>query len=183
MYIKNMVCDRCVMVVRSILEGAGVHPVAIELGQVELQHEPDKEQWQALQQSLEAVGFEIIDDKRSRLIEKIKSMIIQMVQQEVPERRMNLSQYLSDQLHYDYNYLSSLFSDVEGLTVEKYYIRQKIEKAKELLVYDEMSLSQIADFLGYSSVAHLSNQFKQVTGFTPSQFKNARARRNPLDKV
>ncbi|MBN9485270.1 MAG: AraC family transcriptional regulator [Bacteroidetes bacterium 43-93] len=182
-YIKNMVCDRCVMVVRSELEKMGLQPVSVELGQVELAEDITEETKGSLGEVLEQLGFEIIDDKRSRIIEKIKSLIIQSVQKEAPERKINLSDYLSQQLHYDYNYLSTLFSEIEGVTIEKFLIKQKIEKAKELLVYDELSLSQIADYLGYSSVAHLSSQFKQVTGFTPSHFKTIREKRKPIDKV
>jgi len=182
-YIKNMVCDRCVMVVRSELEKMGLQPVSVELGQVELAEDITEETKGSLGEVLEQLGFEIIDDKRSRIIEKIKSLIIQSVQKEAPERKINPSDYLSQQLHYDYNYLSTLFSEIEGVTIEKFLIKQKIEKAKELLVYDELSLSQIADYLGYSSVAHLSSQFKQVTGFTPSHFKTIREKRKPIDKV
>lgn len=182
-YIKNMVCDRCVMVVRSELEKLNLHPVSVELGQVELSEDITEEKKAELNTILEKVGFEIIDDKRSRIIEKIKNSIIQLVQKESPERKINLSDHLSQELHYDYNYLSTLFSEIEGITIEKFLIRQKIEKAKELLVYDELTLSQIADFLGYSSVAHLSSQFKQVTGFTPSYFKTIREKRKSIDKV
>lgn len=178
-----MVCDRCIMVVRSELDKLNLSITSIELGQVELAEDITENKKNDLQQALEKVGFEIIDDKRSRMIEKIKSLIIQLVQKEAPERKLNLSDYLSRELHYDYNYLSTLFSEVEGVTIEKYFITQKIEKAKELLVYDELSISQIADYLGYSSVAHLSTQFKQVTGFTPSHFKTLREKRKPLDKV
>lgn len=178
-----MVCDRCIMVVRSELEKLNISAASIELGQVELRQDISEDTKAQLQQALEQVGFEIIDDKRSRIIEKIKSLIIQLVQKEAPERKLNLSDYLSREIHYDYNYLSTLFSEVEGTTIEKYFITQKIEKAKELLVYDELSISQIADYLGYSSVAHLSTQFKQVTGFTPSHFKTLREKRKPLDKI
>lgn len=178
-----MVCDRCIMVVRSELDKLNLSATSIELGQVELAEDITESKKNELQLALEKVGFEIIDDKRSRMIEKIKNLIIQLVQKEAPERKLNLSDYLSRELHYDYNYLSTLFSEVEGVTIEKYFITQKIEKAKELLVYDELSISQIADYLGYSSVAHLSTQFKQVTGFTPSHFKTLREKRKPLDKV
>lgn len=183
LYIKNMVCDRCVMVVKDVFTKAGLPPTHVELGQVELAEEIGEATKQVLADELQQLGFEIMDDKKSRLIERIKSIIIQWVRNADEERKINLSDHIAAELHYDYNYLSGLFSEVEGITIEKYLIRQKIERAKELLVYDEHSLSQIADLLGYSSVAHLSNQFKQVTGFTPSHFKNIREKRRPLDKL
>jgi YesN/AraC family two-component response regulator len=133
---------------------------------------------------LESLGFEIIDDKKSRIIEKIKNTIIDLVHHQDNDVKINLSDVLSDKLHHDYNYLSNLFSEVEGTTIEKYFIAQKVEKVKELLVYDELSLSEIANRLNYSSVAYLSNQFKKVTGLTPSHFKQIKEdKRKPLDKV
>ena len=130
------------------------------------------------------MGFQVIDDKKSRMIEKIKNVIIDLVHHQDNDAKTNLSDVLSDALHHDYNYLSNLFSDIEGTTIEKYFIAQKVEKIKELLVYDELSLSEIADRMNYSSVAYLSNQFKKVTGLTPSHFKQIREdKRKPLDKV
>jgi YesN/AraC family two-component response regulator len=130
------------------------------------------------------LGFQVIDDKKSRMIEKIKNVIIDLVHHQDNDAKTNLSDVLSDALHHDYNYLSNLFSDIEGTTIEKYFIAQKVEKIKELLVYDELSLSEIADRMNYSSVAYLSNQFKKVTGLTPSHFKQIREdKRKPLDKV
>lgn len=179
-----MVCARCIMVVKAELEKAGLHPLHVELGQAELPVAPTAAQLSGLTQSLENLGFELMDDRRSRTIEQIKKVIIQLVHHNEEHPQLNLSAHIALALHYEYNYLSTLFSDVEGLTIEKYFILQKIERAKELLVYDELSVSQIADKLGYSSVAHLSNQFKQVTGFTPSHFKTIREqKRKPLDKV
>lgn len=162
---------------------AGLQPLHVELGQVELNKEINAETKLAIARSLQQLGFEIMDDKRSRLIERIKSVIIYWVRHADEEKKVNLSDHIAAELHYDYTYLSGLFSEVEGTTIEKYLIRQKIERVKELLVYDEHSLSQIADLLGYSSVAYLSNQFKQVTGFTPSRFKNIKGKRRPLDKL
>ena len=133
---------------------------------------------------LTSLGFELIDDKKSRIIEKIKNIIIELVHHQDNDTKNNLSDVLISKLHHDYNYLSNLFSEIEGTTIEKYFIAQKIEKVKELLVYDELSLSEIAFRLNYSSVAYLSNQFKKVTGLTPSHFKQIREdKRKSLDKV
>lgn len=179
-----MVCNRCIMVVKAELEKQGLHPAHITLGEVILEKEISEQTKQSLGKTLISLGFELIDDKKHRLIEKIKSTIIELVHHQEGELKVNLSDLLSDALHHDYNYLSNLFSEVEGTTIEKYYIAQKIEKVKELLVYDELSLSEIAYRLNYSSVAYLSNQFKKVTGFTPSHFKQLKGdKRKPLDKV
>ena len=184
LFIKNMVCNRCILVVQQELGKLGLKASRITLGEVILEKEINKEEKIKLQQALSQLGFELIDDKKSRIIEQIKSSIIQLVQQQEMDGRTNLSDWLSNKLHLEYNYLSHLFSEVEGTTIEKYFIAQKIEKVKELLVYDELSLSEIAFRLNYSSVAYLSNQFKKVTGLTPSHFKNIKAdKRKPLDKV
>lgn len=184
LFIKNMVCNRCILVVQQELGKLGLKASRITLGEVILEKEINKEEKIKLQQALSQLGFELIDDKKSRIIEQIKSSIIQLVQQQDMDGRTNLSDWLSNKLHLEYNYLSHLFSEVEGTTIEKYFIAQKIEKVKELLVYDELSLSEIAFRLNYSSVAYLSNQFKKVTGLTPSHFKNIKAdKRKPLDKV
>jgi AraC-like DNA-binding protein len=133
---------------------------------------------------LERAGFELISDRNSRIIEKIKNVIITQVHHNADELRLKFSELISAELHYDYSYLSKLFSEVEGVTIEHYIIIQKIEKVKELMAYDELSLTQIADTLGYSSVAHLSSQFKKITGLPPSHFKNLGGRlRKPLDKL
>ncbi len=185
LYIKNMVCARCKMVVKSGLEKLGLHPLHIGLGEVELAEESlDSSTLKKLLEELEAVGFELIDDRKSRIIEKIKNVIVEMVHHSDELVRLKHSEYISQQLNYEYTYLSKLFSEVEGITIEQYIIAQKIEKVKELLVYDELSLSEIAFRLGYSSVAHLSAQFKKVTGLTPSFYKNKSIRnRNPIDKA
>ncbi|MBS1946277.1 MAG: helix-turn-helix transcriptional regulator [Bacteroidetes bacterium] len=172
LYIKNMVCNRCKMVVRSELEKAGLLPLSVDLGEAEIKNRPTKNQLQAFGASLKQLGFELIDDKKSRIIEKIKNEIIKIVHHSGENISINLSDHLSAALHYDYGYLSNLFSEVEGATIEKYFISQRIEKVKELLVYDELSLSEIADKLGYSSVAYLSSQFKKVTGLTPTFYKS-----------
>lgn len=183
LYIKNMVCSRCKMVVKAELEKAGLHPLAVELGEVEIKEQPAPDTLDQLNTTLKESGFEIIDDRKSRMIEKIKNAIIELVHHSGDDLNTNLSQFIPQKLNYDYNYLSNIFSEVEGLTIEKYFIAQKIEKVKELLMYDELTISQIADRLGYSSVAHLSNQFKKQTGLTPSFYKSLRenSRRNIED--
>ncbi len=167
-----MVCARCRMVVQSELEKAGIKFLSLELGEVELNKEPSETQLAKLDEGLKHHGFELIDDKKSRLIEKIKNNVIKLVHHNNDTLKTNLSSFLADKLHYDYTYLSNLFSEVEGTTIEKYFIAQRIEKVKELLVYDELTLSEISDRLGYSSVAYLSSQFKKVTGLTPSFYKS-----------
>ena len=169
-----MVCSRCKMVVKDELIKFGLHPLQLELGEVQIAEELNKVQKVQLNSILQSFGFELIDDKKSQLIEKIKTTIVEMVHYSQQEVKIKLSQHLSSKLHHDYNYLSNLFSEVEGTTIEKYLIAQKIEKVKEWLKYDERSLSEIADLLGYSSVAYLSNQFKKQTGLTPTFYKSLR---------
>jgi YesN/AraC family two-component response regulator len=184
LFIKNMVCDRCVLVVAGELKKIGINAQKITLGEVTLEKELTADQKEQLDQALLDLGFEPIDSKKGRIIEKIKTVIINMVHHSDYDEKTNLSDLLSKALHHDYNYLSNLFSEVEGITIEKYFIAQKIEKVKELLVYDELSLSEIALRMNYSSVAYLSNQFKKVTGLTPSHFRQIRdEKRKPLDKV
>ncbi len=184
LYIKNMVCNRCKMVVKSELEKLGIEPLQVELGEVILSRELSGEDKTRVDLMLQELGFSVIDDRKSQLIEKIKTLIIELVHQQNSKLESNLSDYLSSRLNHDYTYMTNLFSEVEGTTIEKYYIAQKIEKVKELLVYDELNLSEIAYLLNYSSVSHLSNQFKKVTGLTPSHFKNIRIeKRKPLDEV
>jgi AraC family transcriptional regulator len=185
LYIRNMVCHRCKMVVRTELEKLNLHPVNIALGEVVIEEkEMNKDQQSKLSDALKDVGFELIDDRRSKLIEHIKTFVIDTVHYKDEQPKKNYSELLSQHLHHDYSHLSNLFSEVEGITIEQYIINQKIEKVKELLMYDELSLSQIALQLGYSSTAHLSAQFKKLTGFTPSQFKQkGRQSRKSLDDV
>ena len=188
LFIKNMVCNRCIMVVKQELERQGLHPEKITLGEVVIKEDQlSDEQQDKLDAALVSLGFERIDDRKARLIEAVKNKIIQIIHHnDRMKMKFNWSRVLADELHYEYNYLSNLFSSVEGITLEQYIIRQKIEKVKELLFYDELSLSEIADRLDYSSVAHLSSQFKKVTGFTPSELKKSREidqKRKPLDNV
>ena len=183
-YIKNMVCNRCKMMVKSTLEKLGLHPVQVELGEVELRENDISTVKEQLVQELQSLGFDLLDDRKTQTIEKIKNLITDLVQNKSNHLPIKLSEYLSDELRQDYSLLSGLFSEVEGITIEKYYILQRIEKVKELLVYDELSLSEIAVQLNYSSVAYLSNQFKKITGLTPSHFKNLRTvKRKPLDDL
>jgi len=183
-YIKNMVCNRCIMVVKNELEKLGFLTLNIGLGEVELKNDLTETEKTNLDNHLKTFGFELIDDKKSRLIGQIKSFIIEIIHQNNSELKSNLSDYLSSKIHHDYTYLSNLFSEIEGTTIEKYFIAQKIEKVKELLVYDELSLSEIAYQMNYSSVGYLSNQFKKVTGLTPTHFKNIKEnKRKPIDEV
>lgn len=172
------------MVVRNEIEKLGFDVSGVILGEVWLNQELSNNQKEKVRAVLEPLGFELIDDRKSRIIEKIKNVIIDLVHHKDSLLQTNLSDLLSTELNHDYSYLSNLFSEVEGTTIEKYFIAQKIEKVKELLVYDELSLSEIAHRLNYSSVAYLSNQFKKVTGLTPSHFKQIKeGKRKPLDEV
>ncbi len=185
LYIRNMVCNRCKLVINQELEKMGLHPTRTELGEVELaEKELNKTTTVRLKEKLEELGFELIDDKKSRLIEKIKTLVIELVHHAGERTNLKNSEYIAGELQYDYSYLSKLFSEVEGITIEQFLILQKIEKVKEMLVYDELSLSEIADRLGYSSVAHLSAQFKKITGLTPSFYKNKSVHlRKPIDEI
>jgi AraC family transcriptional regulator len=184
-YIKNMVCSRCIRVVREELEKLGLRIQRIDLGEVDLFNGKaiDLKKIKAV---LENNGFELIEDKRGRIIEHIKLAILKLVQHDhsVSPLKLNYSDYISNELGHDYHSLSALFSSVENITIEQYIILQKIERVKELLKYGELTLSEIAYKMGYSSVQHLSNQFKKVTGLTPSHFKDLKeSHRKPLDKV
>lgn len=186
LYIKNMVCDRCKLAVNQVLDEMALKPLSVQLGEVDLgETELEDARLNDFRQRIEALGFELINDRKSRLIESIKKHIIALVREHEQLEKVRLSDYLGEQLHHDYTYLSNLFSAVEGVTIEQYFIHQKIERAKELLVYDELSLTEIAYTLGYSSLAHLSRQFKKVTGMTPTQFRRLRdpRQRQPLDKL
>jgi AraC-like DNA-binding protein len=179
-----MVCSRCKMVVRSELEKFGLHHLRIELGEAEIMEDISKEQLDRLSVALKKSGLELMDDKKSILVEKIKTAIIELVHYTDKQIKINLSDYLSQKLQHDYTYLANLFSEVKGTTIEKFYLAHKIEKVKELIVYDELNLTEIAYKLHYSSVAHLSNQFKKMTGLTPSHFKHLKnKRRSVLGKV
>ncbi|ESU27005.1 AraC family transcriptional regulator [Flavobacterium limnosediminis JC2902] len=183
-YIKNMVCHRCILAVETILNNLNLDYKSVTLGEIEFQHPLTADTREKMAQQLETIGFELIDDKKHQLIERIKNYIVQFIHHDKELLKINLSDFLANELGYEYNYLSNLFSEVEGTTIEKYVILQKIEKVKELIVYDELSLKEIANQLGYSSVAYLSNQFKKVTGLTPSHFKSiGQQKRIPLDHL
>jgi len=172
-----MVCIRCKMIVKDELLKLGLHAVRVELGEVELMDHIITEQYDQIKIALQRWGLELIDDKKSMLIEKIKNVIIESIHYSDEQLLINFSDHLSEKLNYDYTYLSNLFSEVQGTTIEHFIIGHKIECVKELLVYDELSLTEIAWKLHYSSVAHLSNQFKKVTGLTPSHFKMLKKKR------
>ena len=180
-----MVCDRCLLVVKGVFDNLGIPYKNIQLGEVELARPVTEKEVDSLKTQLRGLGFELLDDHKSAVVTKIKSAIINLIHKnEMVELNKKLSVLLSEKLNLDYHYLSTLFSSVEGVTIEKYVILQRIERAKELLIYDEMSLNEIADVLGYSSVQHLSLQFKKITGFTPRHFKQLKEnKRKPLDQV
>src|SRR5688572_12157520 len=179
-----MVCIRCKMVVKDELTKLGLHYTGVELGEVEIVEDitaPQQEQFKA---ALLRSGLELMDDKKSVLIQRIKNVIIELIHYSEEPLRINFSEYLSQKLTHDYTYLSNLFSEVQGTTIEKFIIAHKIERVKELLVYNELNLTEIAYLMHYSSVAHLSAQFKKVTGLTPSHFKQLREKRlNMLENL
>jgi AraC-like DNA-binding protein len=167
-----MVCTRCKAAVKSELKNLGLHYSYVDLGEAEILEELTDDLHSKLSEALIKNGLELMNDKKSILVEKIKTTIIELIHYTDDQIKVNLSDYLSEKLNYNYTYLSNLFTETKGVTIEKYYLSHRIEKAKELLVYDELNLSEIAYKLHYSSVAHLSNQFKKMTGLTPSHFKN-----------
>ena len=178
LYIKYMVSLRCKMVVKEALHLLGLHYVSIDLGVIDLKEDITDQQRNLLKENLIKSGLELMDDKKSILIEKIRNVIIEMIHyaDELPE--INYSEYISDKLGYDYTYLANLFSEVKGVTIQHFIILHKIEKIKELLLYDELTLTEISYKLNYSSVAHLSNQFKKITGLAPSYYKQLKLKRN-----
>lgn len=185
LHIKNMVCERCIKAVKEILHHQKAEIEDIKLGEAHLKKPVNEKQLFAIEKALKEEGFELIDDKRSRIVSQIKSTLIELIHYgDLEELQQNISDYLVKRMHKDYHYLSNLFSDSENLTIEQFVIFQKIEKVKELLVYDELSLSEISFKMGYSSVAHLSAQFKKITGFTPTYFKKLKDhKRQSLDKI
>ena len=185
LHIKNMVCDRCIMVVDQQLEALGFTVTDSVLGQVSIAEDANEQDLSKIQAAIKLLGFELIDEKRKQLVERIKNVIIGMVHHtDAQEIRINYSDYISSRLGRDYSYLSGLFSESEEITIEKYIINQKIEKVKELLEYDELNMNEIALQMGYSSTAHLSTQFKNVTGITPSKFKAlGLKKRKALDRI
>ena len=184
--VKNMVCQRCMMAVENMLNNLAIKFQKVMIGEIHLADTITADQYTFLNSGLAQIGLELIDNKKGGIIEKIKQLVIQKGRNEVTEeeKKMKLSVYLSGKLYHEYTYLSSLFSSIEGRTIENYFIEQRVEKVKELLVYNEMTLLDISVEMDYSSVAHRSSQFKQVTGLTPSHFKKVGSvRRKLLDKI
>ena len=183
-FIKNMVCDRCISAVQSIFDEAGVNLKSIHLGEVETDSEIPENTLPYIQKNLEDIGFEIIKDATQQLIENIKNLIISKIARLETDENFVLSNFISDSLHKDYSALSKVFSQNENITLEQYYILQKIEKVKELLFNNDFTLTEIAVQMGYKSVQHLSSQFKNSTGYTPTEFKKLRIQnRKPLDQI
>lgn len=182
--VKNMVCNRCIIIVSNIFREEGIIDAKVQLGRVVTNYPVPDKKLEIINTRLHDVGFEIIKDHLSQIVEQIKDIVIEVVYNRKGEFNVNFSDYLADKLNLDYNYLSTLYSSVEGTTIEKHMINLRIEHVKELLVYDEKTLSEIAFELGYSSVAHLSHQFKKVTGLTPTHFKEIGERKRiSIDKV
>lgn len=174
LFIKNMVCQRCKMVVKSELDKLGLHHIMIELGEAEIMEDLPEAQAKLLDSSLREYGLELMNDRQTIIVEMIKTTIVDLIHSDQSQIRINLSDHLSEKLNHNYAYLSNLFSKIKGTTIEKFYLSHKIERVKELLIYDDLNLTEIAYKMHFSSVAHLSNQFKKMTGLTPSQFKNLR---------
>jgi hypothetical protein len=182
--IKNMVCQRCILTVEHILKNAGIPFSQVTMGEVQLERKLSPVEMDAVRKELSNVGFELIESRMNKIIEDIKLAVLDYFSSPAGKQSQNLSAFITDRIPNDYSYLSDLFSSVEGKTIEQFFILQRIEKVKELLVYDQLSLTQIAYETGYSSVHHLSAQFKKVTGLTPSHFKNiAGEKRKSLDRI
>lgn len=184
LYIKYMVSNRCKMAVKEELKKLGLHFIVVDLGEVEIMEKISTEQREELKKALLHSGLELMDDKRAVLIEKIKNVIIEMVHHTEEMIKVNFSNFLSEKLNHDYTYLANLFSEVQGTTIEQFIISHKIERIKELIIYGELNITEIAWKMNYSSVAHLSNQFKKATGLSPSHFKQLKdKRRSPLEEI
>lgn len=184
LFIKYMVSNRCKLAVKEVLKNLGVHFIIVDLGEVEIMEDLSVEQRTQLREGLLQTGLELMDDRKGILIERIKNAIVEMVHHSDDNPKTNFSDYLSDKLHYDYTYLANLFSEVQGATIGQFIIAHKIERIKELITYGELNMSEIAWKMNYSSVAHLSNQFKKITGLTPTHFKQLKdKRRNPIEKI
>ena len=178
LYIKYMVSLRCIMMVKEELKQLGLRYVSVELGVVDVLEDITQQQHDDLKKNLLKSGLELLDDKKSILIEKIKAVIVEMIHYADELPKVNYSDYISEKLNYDYTYLANIFSEVKGITMQQFIIVHKIEKVKELLLYDELNLTEISYKMNYSSVAHLSNQFKKVTGLSPSFYKQLKQKRN-----
>lgn len=184
LFIKNMVCPRCIMAVEQILGDQKIKTEYVRLGEVGISKNLAKKEIEVFSGALEKVGFELLDDVKTQLIDKVKTLLIEKVQNENIEDHFSLNKYLAQRIYKDYSSVSKLFSQIEGITMEQFFILQKIEKIKERLIYNELSLGQMAVSLGYSSVQHLSGQFKKITGMTPTQFKSlGTLHRKPIDAL
>ncbi|WP_435353051.1 helix-turn-helix domain-containing protein [Emticicia sp. SJ17W-69] len=184
LYIKYMVSNRCKMMVKKSLKELGLHFIVVELGVVEVMENISTEQREQLKIALLDVGLELMDDKRAMLIEKIKNVIVEMVHHSDELPKTNFSDFISTKLNHDYTYLANLFSEVQGTTIEQFIISHKIERIKELIIYGELNITEIANKMNYSSVAHLSGQFKKMTGLSPSHFKQLKdKRRSPIEEI
>lgn len=179
-----MVSTRCKMMVKDVLRNQGLHFVVVDLGEVDIMENLNTEELQRLKKALVDSGLELMDDKKAVLIEKIKNLIIEMVHYDEELPNVNYSDYISEKLQHDYTYLSNIFSEVKGITIQQFIIVHKVERIKELIIYDELNITEIAWKMNYSSVAHLSNQFKKITGLSPSHFKQLKdKKRNPIDEI
>jgi AraC-like DNA-binding protein len=179
-----MVSNRCKLAVKEVLRSLGLHFIVVDLGEVEIMENISNEQREDLKIALHTSGLELMDDKRAVLIEKIKNAIVEMVHHANETVKVNFSDYLSEKLNHDYTYLANLFSEVQGTSIEQFIISHKIERIKELIIYDELSITEIAWQMNYSSVAHLSNQFKKMTGLSPIHFKQLKnKRRSPIEEI
>ncbi|NUY79332.1 helix-turn-helix transcriptional regulator [Flavobacterium sp. MAH-1] len=184
LHIKNMVCDRCIMVVESTFKTQGLSVISVDLGQVEIAEELSDARKKSLDDALREFGFELIDDRKTQTVEKIKNLILELVHQRDNDLKINLSDYLVSKMNQDYSSMSNLFSQHTSVTIEQFYILQKIERVKELLQDGQSNLNEIAEHLNYSSASHLTRQFKKVTGLTPTEFRNSHpALRTPLNRL
>lgn len=177
LYVKYMVSLRCILKVKEELKKLGIWYVVVDLGVIEILEEISDEQREQLKKNLKKSGLELLDDNKSILIERIKNVVVEMIHYSEELPKVNFSDYISEKLGYDYTYLSNIFSEVKGITLQQYIIIHRIEKVKEMLLYDELNLTEISYRLQYSSVAHLSNQFKKITGLTPSFYKQMKHKR------
>jgi len=183
-HIKNMVSNRCILIVKSELEKLGLQYVSVHLGVVEIPDDLTEAMYNHVNLNLKKWGLSIITDHKLILIEKIKTIIIDLVHYNDNQLKINFSDYLSQKLNYDYTYMANLFSENQGMTIEHFFLSHKIERVKEFLIYDELNISEIADKMHYSNVAHLSSQFKKITGLTPSQYKHLKVKiRKPLERI
>jgi len=184
LFIKYMVSQRCKMMVKEELKKMGLHYMVVDLGEVEIMETLQDTQWQSLKEALKVSGLELMDDKRTILIEKIIHVIMEMIHGTEDLPVVNYSNHISEKLNYDYTYLSNLFTEIKGITIQQFIILHKIERIKELIIYDEFNITEIAWKMNYSSVAHLSNQFKKITGFSPTHFKQLKQkRRTPIEEI